>query len=146
MSCILGGLYSVKRKFSHLVTAKKKLHWKETESKVANGGVPCHTDSRLIVDETNNSTTNMTKQMITEDNNTHSKESSISRSGSSSSTIPAGGSRPCSAQPDNSFRPKTPSNNQKVLFAQFNDNIPPRYTTKYTMFKQILHLDFTGND
>ena len=89
MSCILGGINSVKQKFPHLVTSQRR-----PDSKIAN-------NSYRRNYERNNSNLNATKSNTSsvKESSSSSKASSISRTGSSSSTIPAGGrSRPCSAE------------------------------------------------
>ena len=93
----------MKRKFSHLVTSQKG-----HDLKIKNNNNQHNyerTNSCLNAANTNT--------MLKKESSTSSKESSISRTGSSSSTIPIGGrSRPCSVEINGHSRFETSPDNE----------------------------------
>ena len=93
MCCVLGGIISVKHRFPHLVSSKKQNDWKTIKSNRINGDVCCNKTPRITIENTEHLNTNIPSQTSNKETIAHSKESSLSRSGSSSSTIPAGRSR-----------------------------------------------------
>ena len=119
VSCVLGGINSVKRKFPHLAPSRK-LRRKTN----LNG------DAQLIDGKSSyrmeNSNTNIHNKTSMKNISTQSKESSISRSGSSSSTIPAGRSRPCSVQQEKNDKSYNMPNDQNSHLPQYKDEVSNR--------------------
>ena len=119
VSCILGGINSVKRKFPHLVPSRKIR--RKTNLNGDNDG-----KSHYKTEKYNNSNTNIRIKSSMKNNSTQSKESSISRSGSSSSTIPAVRSRPCSVQQEKNDQSYIMSNDQTSPLSQYKDEVTNR--------------------
>ena len=92
----------MKRKFSHLVTSQK-----EHDLKIKSNNKHNYERTNNCLNAANTNT------MLKKESSTSSKESSISRTGSSSSTIPIGGrSRPCSVEINGHSRFETTPDNE----------------------------------
>ena len=94
----MGGINLVQRRFPHLVTSKKRIHWENNKSMPIDEDIPFTTTSQVPNGNTNISGKNEVSKTSLNNGSNQSSESSTSRSGSSSSTIPAGRSGSCSVQ------------------------------------------------
>ena len=138
VSCILGGINCVKRKFPHLAPSRK------IRRKTNLNGDTKQIDGKsgYITDKYNNSNTNIRSKYSMKNNSTQSKESSISRSGSSSSTIPAGRSRPCSVQHEKNEQSYIIPNDQNSPLPQYKDEVTIRcfpYIYALEQFSMIIN-------
>ena len=112
----------MKRKFSHLVTSQKGHDLKIENNNHSHNYE--RTNSGLNAANSNS--------MFMKKSSTSSKESSISRTGSSSSTIPVGGrSRPCSVEINGHSRFETSPDNENCHLV--NDK---RYLSQHKTFNK----------